>query len=537
MSTLTDLPGNETLRWGTHNGHLMVSALKRHRDRPIMHLGDASLTGGEVAIRISQYIQAFEALDAGTGVSGALLALNRPEVLFIIGAGQTQGFRRVSLHPLGSADDHAYVINDAEITTLVVDPYFAGRALELLEKCPNLNQVLTIGPVPEELAAHPRAKAHDLVAAAAQFDAKPLQARLLPPDHIVSLAYTGGTTGKPKGVVGLAQAMNTMASIQLSEWEWPTEPRFLMCTPLSHAGAAFFVPVVIKGGTLFVSARFDPAEVLETIERERINSLMLVPTMLYSLLDHPDSRTRDLSSLETVYYGASAINPVRLKEAIERFGPIFAQYYGQSEAPMAITYFSKGDHVDADGVPIESRLTSCGRPAALVRAALLDDDGNEVPQGEPGEICVAGPLVSGGYWKLPEQTAETWRDGWMRTGDVAREDEDGFWFIVDRTKDMIVTGGFNVFPREVEDVVAEHPAVAQVGVIGTPHEKFGEAVTAIVVLRDGFALTDEVIAEIQAEVKQRKGSVQVPKQIVAVDALPLTGLGKPDKKALRATFS
>jgi fatty-acyl-CoA synthase len=309
-----------------------------------------------------------------------------------------------------------------------------------------------------------------------------------------------------------------------------------MCTPLSHAGAAFFVPVVIKGGTLFVSARFDPAEVLATIEEKKINSLMLVPTMLYALMDHPDSRTRDLSSLETVYYGASAINPVRLKEAIERFGPIFAQYYGQSEAPMVITYFPKGDHVDADGKPIEQRMTSCGRPTALARTALLGEDGQPVAQGEPGEICVAGPLLSGGYWQLPEQTAETFRDGWMHTGDVAREDEDGFWYIVDRTKDMIVTGGFNVFPREVEDVVAEHPAVAQVGVIGIPHEKFGEAVTAIVVLREGHELTDEVVTEIQDMVKDRKGSVQAPKQVIATDALPLTGLGKPDKKALRATY-
>ena len=134
------------------------------------------------------------------------------------------------------------------------------------------------------------------------------------------------------------------------------------------------------------------------------------------------------------------------------------------------------------------RLASCGRPSAFTRTALLGEDGKPVPVGEPGEICVAGPLLAGGYWNLPDETAETFRDGWMHTGDVAREDEDGFWYIVDRTKDMIVSGGFNVFPREVEDVVAEHPAVAQVGVIGVPHEKFGEAVTAIVVLRDGDTL-------------------------------------------------
>lgn len=518
------------LRTGTHNGHLMAAALKRHRDRPVMHLGDVTLTGGQVADRISQYVQAYESLGAGRGTAGALLALNRPEVLFIIGAGQTQGFRRTSLHPLGSLEDHAYVINDAEITTLTIDPnpMFVERALGLLERCPRLDKVLTIGPVPDELSH----VGHDLAAAAERCEPRPLEAVTLPPDHIVSITYTGGTTGRPKGVVGTAQAMTTMTQVQLAEWEWPESPRFLMCTPLSHAGAAFFVPTVMKGGTLFVLGRFDPAEVLRTIEEQRITATMLVPSMLYALMDHPDSRTRDLSSLETVYYGASAINPVRLREAIDRFGPVFAQYYGQSEAPMVITYLAKDDHVGAD----DRRLASCGRPSAFLRTALLGEDGRPVAPGEPGEICVAGPLLAGGYWKLPEVTAETFRDGWMHTGDVAREDEDGFWYIVDRTKDMIVTGGFNVFPREVEDVVAEHPAIAQVGVIGTPHEKFGEAVTAVVVVREGYELTDEVVAEIQQLVKERKGTVQVPKQVVATDALPLTGLGKPDKKALRAQY-
>ncbi|WP_243057549.1 fatty-acid--CoA ligase FadD8 [Nocardioides sp. SR21] len=526
---MTDAQANTDMRTGTHNGHLMVAALKRHRDKPVMYLGDTTLTGGQAADRMSQYVQAFEALGAGRGTAGALLALNRPEVLFILGAGQTQGYRRTSLHPLGSLDDHAYVINDAEITSITIDPYFTERALGLLEKCPKLEKVLTIGPVPEELSH----VGFDLTAAAATFDPQPLSAVTLEPDHIVSITYTGGTTGKPKGVIGTSRAMNTMTQIQMSEWEWPEAPRFLMCTPLSHAGAAFFVPTVLKGGCLYVLSKFDPAEVLKTIEEQRITATMLVPSMLYALMDHPDSRTRDLSSLETVYYGASAINPVRLKEAIDRFGPIFAQYYGQSEAPMVISYLGKGDHDD-------QRLSSCGRPSAFLRTALLGEDGKPVPVGEPGEICVAGPLLAGGYWNLPDETNETFRDGWMHTGDVAREDEDGYWFIVDRTKDMIVTGGFNVFPREVEDVVAEHPAVAQVGVIGTPHEKFGEAVTAIVVLRSDAASDEAAIAtmttEIQEMVKERKGSVQAPKQVIVADSLLLTALGKPDKKALRAQY-
>ena len=521
----------ELLRHPLHAGHLTVGALKRNKDKPVLFLGNTTLTGGQLAERISQYIQAFEALGAGSDAAVGLLSLNRPEVLMIIGAGQTQGYRRTALHPLGSLDDHAYVLNDAGITSLIIDPnpMFVERALGLLEKVPGLTQVLTIGPVPEALAG----VAVDLNAEAAKHSPKPLVAADLPPDHIGGMAYTGGTTGKPKGVIGTVQSITTMTTIQLAEWEWPERPKFLMCTPLSHAGAAFFVPTIVKGGEMVVLSKFDPAEVLRVIEEQKITATMLVPSMIYALMDHPDSHTRDLSSLETVYYGASAMNPVRLAEAIRRFGPIFAQYYGQSEAPMVITYLAKGDHD-------EKRLTSCGRPTLFARTALLGDDGKPVPQGEVGEICVSGPLLSGGYWNLPDETSRTFHDGWMHTGDLAREDEDGFWYIVDRTKDMIVTGGFNVFPREVEDVVAEHPSVAQVCVIGTPDEKWGEAVTAVVVLRPDAPSDEESVskmtAEIQAAVKERKGSVQSPKQVIVVESVPVTALGKPDKKSVRAQF-
>jgi fatty-acyl-CoA synthase len=532
VSSSRERSSADLLRHPIHSGHITVSALKRHKDKPVLFLGETTLTGGELADRISQYIQAFEALGAGIGSISGLLSLNRPEVLMIIGASQTQGYRRTALHPLGSLDDHAFVLSDAEVTSLIIDPnpMFVERALGLLEKVPSLKQILTIGPVPEALAGH---AAVDLTAEAAKYEPKPLVAADLPPDHIGGMTYTGGTTGRPKGVMGTTQSITTMTTVQLAEWEWPENPRFLMCTPLSHAGAAFFTPVIVKGGELIVLTKFDPAEVLKTIEEQKISATMLVPSMIYALMDHPDSHTRDLSSLETVYYGASAMNPVRLKEAIKRFGPIFAQYYGQSEAPMVITYLAKGDHD-------EKRLTSCGRPTLFARTALLGEDGNPVPQGEVGEICVSGPLLCGGYWKLPDATAETFRDGWMHTGDLAREDEDGFWYIVDRTKDMIVTGGFNVFPREVEDVVAEHPSVAQVCVIGTPDEKWGEAVTAVVVLRPDVAADEAAIAtmtaEIQSAVKERKGSVQSPKQVIVVDSVPVTALGKPDKKAVRAQF-
>ena len=505
---------------GPHSGQMLLHSLKRHRAASVLQLGDRNITGQEMADEMSRYVRALEDLGAGSGSAVGLLAANRPEVLFLIGAGQTQGYRRTALHPLGSLDDHAYVLADAGANALIVDnlPPFLERADALREKVPSLEIVITID---------------DLAAKAATYDAEPLVAKELAPDHIVGLTYTGGTTGQPKGVIGTASSIATMTQIQLAEWEWPEAPAFLICTPLSHAGAAFFAPTVAKGGRLVVLPGFDPAKVLETIEKERITATMLVPSMLYALMDHPDSHTRDLSSLETVYYGAAAINPSRLAEAIDRFGPIFAQYFGQSEAPMVISYLAKGDHTP-------ERLASCGRPSAFLRTALLGEDGQPVKQGEPGEICVAGPVLAAGYWNKPVETAEAFRDGWLHTGDVAREDEDGFWYIVDRIKDMIVSGGFNVFPREVEDVIAEHPAIAQVGVIGTPHEKFGEAVTAVVVLRPDADSDEEAVArlteEIQASVKERKGSVQSPKQVIVAESLPLTPLGKPDKKALRAQF-
>ncbi len=260
----------------------------------------------------------------------------------IIGAGQTQGYRRTALHPLGSLDDHAYVLNDAGVTSLIIDPnpMFVERALGLLEKVPGLKQILTIGPVPDALSD----VAVDLTAEAAKYSPKPLVAADLPPDHIGGMAYTGGTTGKPKGVIGTVQSITTMTTIQLAEWEWPEHPKFLMCTPLSHAGAAFFVPTIIKGGELVVLTKFDPAEVLKTIEEQKITATMLVPSMIYALMDHPDSHTRDLSSLETVYYGASAMNPVRLTEAIR---PVRADL----RAVLRPVRGADGDHLSGQGRP------------------------------------------------------------------------------------------------------------------------------------------------------------------------------------------
>jgi fatty-acyl-CoA synthase len=442
-------------------------------------------------------------------------------VLFTMGANMLTPCRSTALHPMGSLEDQAYVLEDAGVETLVFDPSaFEDRAAELRDKVPGLKTLLSLGP--SEVGT-------DLIELAKSFTPQPLVAPVVDPEEVTGLTYTGGTTGKSKGVMQTYRSGATLTQIQLAEWEWPEDTRFLISTPLSHAGAAFFVPTLLRGGCIVVLPGFDPTAVLEAIQKYKITATMLVPTMLYILMDHPKIDEYDLSSLETVYYGAAAMSPTRLKEAIARFGSIFFQFFGQSECGMTISVLKKDEHDTSD----MARLATCGRAVPWLKVALLDDDLNEVPDGEPGEICVRGPLVMKGYWNKPEQTAEALAGGWLHTGDIARKDPQGFLTIVDRKKDMIVSGGFNVFPREIEDVIGTHPAVGQVAVIGVPDEKWGEAVKAVVVLRPDQSVTEEELAEL---VKTKKGAVHAPKSVDFVDAIPVSALGKPDKKVLRAQY-
>jgi len=500
---------------------LLVRALDAHPDRPAVYLGDQVLTSRQLRDQISCICQAYAAIGIHQGSPVAMLSRNRPEVLMAMGANMVTGCRVTSLHPMGSLEDQAYVLEDTGTETLVFDPdAFSQRAEALAAMVPGVKRLLALGPTPVGA---------DLMAEASAHHPAPLRPPPVAPEDVAGLAYTGGTTGKPKGVMGTYRGGAAMTTIQMAEWEWPEETRFLICTPLSHAGAAFFVPTLLRGGSIVVLPGFDPATVLETIERHRITATMVVPTMLYALLDHPDLATRDISSLETVYYGAAAISPTRLAEAIERMGPIFFQFYGQAECPMTITVLRKAEH----DVTRPERLASCGRPVPWLDVALLDDQCRPVAHGEPGEICCRGPLVMEGYWKKPEQTAEALAGGWLHTGDVARADDEGFLTIVDRKKDMIVSGGFNVFPREVEDVISTDPDVSAVAVIGVPDDTWGEAVKAVVVPRPGVEIDP---ARLIALVKARKGSVHAPKSVDVIDAIPLSPLGKPDKKALRERY-
>jgi fatty-acyl-CoA synthase len=500
---------------------LLVHALNQTPHRPFLQLaGGPMLTVGDVRDATSQFMQALQSLGVVQGSRVATLSTNRPEVLHVSHAIQLLAAIAVPMHPLAGLADHLNVILDAKIEVLIFDAArFSERAAELAKQAPGMKLI----------AFGASANAEDLCKLADRFKPVPLVAPKVTGSTIARLTYSGGTTGKPKALPNTHRSIIAAAHIMLAEWEWPSQPRVLSCSPLSHAGSGMILPTLMKQGTILIHPGFDPLAVMQTIQEYRITCMMLVPTMIYALLDHPRFGEFDLSSLETVFYGASAISPARLKEAIERIGPVFFQFYGQSEAPMGITVLRKAEH-DVNDL---RRLASCGRPVPWVRVELFDSNQRPVPDGEPGEICVQGPLVMDGYRDNPELTAEAFRGGWLHTGDVAVRDPGGFLRIVDRTKDMIVTGGFNVYPREIEDIIGEHPAVSQVAVIGVPHPKWGEAVKALVVTRPGETANANDLIEMVAK---RKGSFQAPKLVEFIDAIPQTPLGKPDKKVLRIKF-
>ncbi|GGE00597.1 acyl-CoA synthetase [Polymorphobacter glacialis] len=501
----------------------IINAMIRDRDRPIVEMaGGRAWTGGEMLEATSRLTQALQAQGVKSGARVALLAGNSVEVLLLHNAIAFAGGCLVAMHPMGSADDHLFAIEDADVEVLIYDPAnFAARAGELRARTNRLKTALSFGP---------DAESTDLLALSETYPPGALTAPLLDPGNITRLSYSGGTTGKPKAIPGNPRTAAAALQIMLSEWEWPIEPRILAAVPLSHAGGALFGPMLLKNGSMVVLPYFEPGAVLAAIEKYRITCTMLVPTMIYALPDHPDFDKYDIFGLETIFYGASLMSPVRLKEAIERIGPVFFQFYGQAEAPMTVCVMRRSEH-DANN---PDRLASCGRPVPYVDVALLGDDNQPVPDGEPGEICVRGPLVMDGYMDRADQNLEALSGGWLHTGDVAVKDLDGFLRIVDRKKDMIVTGGFNVFPSEVENVIASHPAVAQVSVFGIADEKWGEAVRAAVVLRPGASVEPAVLI---ALVREHKGPVQAPEAIDFVDAIPQTAVGKPDKKALRARFA
>lgn len=495
-------------------GGMSLRALLRYPERIAFAWSGGRLTYAATADLVGRMQSVLEKLGVRQPRRVALLSSNRAEIWCAALAAQLCGGITTALHPKASLQDHLHQLNDAQADFLIVDSAkFGDRGRELAAAGPWT--VLTLDRA--DYGSNLVAAAERAGSAGARDQAKA--------GDVAALYYTGGTTGKSKCAVRTHATLTCAAGVILSDFGLPERPRFLAASPISHVGGSNILPTLLSGGTVYLADGFDPEFIFHTIAAERINFTLMVPTMIYALMDHPLFSNADFSSLELLLYGASPMSPARLQAGLERIGPVFSQMYGQTECyPIAL--LPRADH----DLKRPELLAACGYPVSNCEVAILDSDGNPVAPGQPGEICVRAPQVMVEYGGQPQATAAAFAYGWLHTGDVAQADERGLLFIVDRLKDMIITGGFNVYTREVEDVLSADPAVAMAAVIGLPDEKWGEAVTAFVVRRPGASVSAESLI---AKVKEHKGATHAPKRIEFVDALPMTSVGKINKKALR----
>ncbi|MEE4661717.1 MAG: AMP-binding protein, partial [Halieaceae bacterium] len=355
-------------------------------------------------------------------------------------------------------------------------------------------------------------------------------------DDLAGLFYTGGTTGRSKGVM-LSHQNLVVNALQISPFIGiQRDDRILHTAPMFHiADWVMCMSSVMFGGCNFFRPGFDPVDVMRTIAEQRIQKLLLVPTMINMVVNHPALSEHDLSSLQRIMYGASPMPQSIIAKVLELLpGVEMVQAYGQTEAAPCVTMLAAQYHTVDDNSAFGGKVKAAGQAIPGVEVAVLDEDDNPVPVGQVGEVCCRGPNVMLGYRNLPEQTAATLRNGWLHTGDGGRMDEDGFVFIVDRIKDMIVSGGENVYSAEVENVLSSHPAVAQCAVIGVPDEKWGERVHAIVFPRDGVEVSEQSIID---HCRGLVADYKCPRSVTFRDQpLPLSGAGKILKTELRKPF-
>jgi len=501
-------------------GEMIVNALERHMHRPAFSCRGRRISYLQLAEQISRTIQLFEAHGVKRGEAVMQITANRYEMFVVMAAAYIGGYVSVVPNYSSSQEDHRYMLEDSGAVLLIVDRDRAERALQLQKSAQR----------PVQIWSHDEVEGLEhFWSAASAYAPGPLVARDRPQDN-VRLIYTGGTTGLPKGVITTSSALAFASLLHIAEQNLSVETKLLVSSPLSHGAGALTIPVLCKGGQIVIHDHFDPDLTLDAIANGQACTLFLVPTMLYALMDNTRITHTDLSGLKRIIYTASPISPTRLQQALDIFGPILHQNYGQTEVPGTILSLRAEDHIDPRG----GRLSSAGKPYPCVTVRLIDDHGEQVPRGGGiGELCVRAPHVTQGYWNKPEASRELLRDGWLHTGDMAYEDADGYFHIVDRKKDMIISGGFNIYPQELENVLTAHPAVSAAAVIGVPDPKWVEAVKAFIVLKEGCTIEGNAIISF---VKERKGSVMAPKSIEFVSDLPLTNLGKVDKKALRSPY-
>jgi len=487
--------------------------------------GERRRSYAEVAARVARLAAALRALGLQPGDRAGMLALNCDRYLeFFYGTWWAGGV----VNPVNirwSPGEIAYSLDDCDTRILFVDAQFQPLAGELRQRSLSLKTLVYVGegPVPQGMLGY-----EDLLAA--HFPCEDAQRG---GDDVAAVMYTGGTTGQPKGVMLTHANMFTNSLNSLATIARGPEVVCVQTAPMFHiGGAALMLQVLQWLGKQVILPAFDETVLLETLQREKGTETFIVPTMLKRMIEHPRFSEYDLSSLQILFYGAAPIDEALLEQALRKLPAAgFWQVYGMTELSPVVTALPPRCH--RPGAGPAGKLRSAGLPLPSVEVRIVDPQGQPVATGVVGEITVRGPTVMAGYWNKAAETAAVLRDGWLRTGDGGRMDEDGFVYVVDRIKDMVVTGGENVYCAEVENAITQLPEVSLCAVIGVPDEKWGERVHAVVVLREGARLEAATLID---HCKTRIAGYKCPRSVEFVDTIALSAAGKILKYKLRERY-
>lgn len=503
----------------------LIESNERHRpDHPAIVHGDRSVTFAELAARSRRIASALYHAGAKHQDRVAILSMNSIEQCEIYGATELAGFIAVGVNFRLVDHEMAFQLQDCEASILLFQERYTKIIDSIRGQLGSIVRFVCIGGNTPDWADD-----YEEFVASGDLEGAPFQAR---EEDVAYLVYTSGTTGKPKGcMLGHRSQLYTIRGCSADLGINRTD-RVLVVMPLFHVGGkVVMLSAHWQGATCVLLDQFEPDEYLQTLQDQRITVGHLAPPMIMWLLERPLARELDFSSLRVILYSAAAMPNDVLRRAITIFGRVFQQQYGLTETAGLSLHRLEHDP-DGDEV-VQQRMRSIGIPFPGVELRLADDDGNPVPVGEPGEILLKSPGNMLGYWNNTPASLAALADGWLRTGDVGKLDEGGYCYLVDRKKDIIISGGENIYSREVEEALFAHPAILEVSVIGVPDEKWGEAVRAVVVLREGHDLSEDDIIE---HCRKSLSSYKKPRSVVFTNELPRLANGKFNKVAIREQF-
>lgn len=491
-------------------------------DAPCLTTDGSTLTYAEVQATSRRVAAALDARGVSPGDKVAILSANDPISFTCVFGISRAGAVWCPVNPRNEAAENRELLELTDCSMLIYQKSYAELVSRIRSDLPQVHTWVCLDGADENALSW-----DDFIAGAGRGSSGP---DLSSPADVAMIAGTGGTTGRPKGVVLTGTNLETMTALTLMGYPFEGRPVYLALAPLTHAAGVLCFPILCRGGEIVIMRRPDVGEFLRLIPAHRVTHTFLPPTLIYMILGSDQLDATDLSSLQCFWYGAAPMSATRLQEALHRIGPVMAQLFGQTEAPMMVSMMPPSDHFRPDGTIATERLSTAGRPAPLVTVGIMDDQGRLLATGDHGEIVIRSSLVTPGYYENDEATQEASRFGWHHTGDIGFLDEDGFLTIVDRAKDMIISGGFNVYSAEVEQALMQHDDVQDCAVIGIPDDKWGERVEAVVQPLPGRTVDP---SQLIAFVKERIGSVKAPKAVHVWDDLPRSKVGKIVKPDIR----